>query len=361
MKKITLASIFSFLITACSGQSKDAQNNLKNELLTPKQLSVISKKVKNFPNATQFSFAFIDGDTVTYYGVEREDDHLITISNENRVFEIGSISKVFTSTLLADAVIRDQVALHDLISLPLKDGIQVTYAQLANHTSGFPRLPANIFEMPAFRTDNPYKDYSAGVLKAYLKEQLTLDQKPGSAYAYSNLGAGLLGYVLSTAEGKSYDTLLKEQIFSKYEMQSSTTQKKEIEGQLVEGRDKKGKPTSNWDLASLAGAGGIFSTTTDLAKFAQAQFNANDEVLALTRNPTFTVQKNMDIGLGWHIIKTKSGDTWYWHNGGTGGYSSSMAIDVQHQKAIIILSNVSAFHNLNKNIDPMCFELMKAF
>ena len=67
----------------------------------------------------------------------------------------------------------------------------------------------------------------------------------------------------------------------------------------------------------------------------------------------------MDIALEWHIINTKSGNTWYWHNGGTGGYTSSMAMDVETKKAVIVLTNVSAFSKLQKHIDPLCFELMK--
>ena len=67
----------------------------------------------------------------------------------------------------------------------------------------------------------------------------------------------------------------------------------------------------------------------------------------------------MDIGLGWHVLKPKSDKIWHWHNGGTGGYSSSMAIEEESKNGIIILSNVSAYSGDKENIDALCFELMK--
>lgn len=359
MKKNIFLFVLSLFIIACSGQSKDAQNNLEATDISQEQLNLIYEKTKNFPNNTELSIGIVDGDQVTYYGIKRIEDNLQTIDAKEHVFEIGSISKVFTSTLLAQAVVNGKVALDDTILLPTKEGVSITYKQLANHTSGLPRLPANLFKMPAFKTDNPYKEYTASVLETYMKEQVVLSQDPEKTYTYSNLGAGLLGHILGSRGEGTYETLLQEHIFSKYGMSHTTTQREAVKQDLVLGRDKKGEITSNWDMASLKGAGGIVSSVPDLVAFAQAQFKATDMVLSLSRKRTHTIQKNMDIALGWHIIKTKSGDTWHWHNGGTGGYTSSMTVDVQSQKAIIILSNLSAFHSLNKNIDPLGYGLMK--
>lgn len=360
MRKNILFSFLSFVITACSGQSKDAQNELELLDVSQKQLDLIFEKTKNFPNHTELSIGLVNGNRVTYYGLKRVEDRLQTIDAKTHVFEIGSISKAFTSTLLAQAVIDGKVALQDTIALPVKDTIAITYQQLANHTSGLPRLPSDLFEMPAFRTDNPYKDYSAEILETYMQEKVKLDNKPGKTYAYSNLGAGLLGHILSRREGKTYEALLQEYIFSKYHMNSSSTiQNNEITELLVKGRNKKGDITSNWDMASLKGAGGILSSVPDLVSFAQAHFKAGDEVLSLSRKRTHTVQKSMDIALGWHMIHTNWGDTWHWHNGMTGGYTSSMTMDVENKKAVIILSNLSAFHKLSKNIDPLGYGLMK--
>jgi CubicO group peptidase (beta-lactamase class C family) len=277
---------------------------------------------------------------------------------KDSIFRIGSISKVFTSTLLADAAAKTEVALDEPIHMPLKDDLKITYKQLSNHTSGMPRLPKNLFYLSSFRSDNPYKEYDEKLLEDYLANELVLDQAPGELSSYSNLGAGLLGHLLSIKTGSSYEELLQNRIFSKYEMTLSSSEKDNIEGNLVLGLDKQGEVTSNWDLASLKGAGGIFSTVGDLAKFANAHLYDDDEVLALSRKRTFTLNENMDIALGWHIINTQSGEKWHWHNGGTGGYSSSMAMDIENKKAVILLSNVSAFSKLQKNIDPLCFELM---
>ena len=98
--------------------------------------------------------------------------------------------------------------------------------------------------------------------------------------------------------------------------------------------------------------------TEDLAKFACAQFNLKNKDLALTRKPTFVVNDKMKIGLGWHILKSENNSQIFWHNGGTGGYSTSMAINIESKTAVIILSNVSAFNPEMKKIDNLCFELI---
>jgi CubicO group peptidase (beta-lactamase class C family) len=141
-------------------------------------------------------------------------------------------------------------------------------------------------------------------------------------------------------------------------MTNTFTSNKSLEKRIVQGLDASGNETSNWDFDVLFGCGGILSTVEDLNKFAKAQFVATNKTLALTRTPTYTVNKNMRIGLGWHIIKTKTNQELVWHNGGTGGYSSSMALNIAPQNGVIILSNVSAFHAKARNIDAISFELM---
>ena len=127
-------------------------------------------------------------------------------------------------------------------------------------------------------------------------------------------------------------------------MQNSTAEIHKVKGNLVKGLNNEGEEVLNWQFSSLVGAGAIYSTVEDLSHFAISQFDESNKELNLTRNKTFEINDNIDIGLGWHILKSKSKNLWYWHNGGTGGYSSSMAIDKNLNNGIIILSNVSAFN-----------------
>jgi CubicO group peptidase (beta-lactamase class C family) len=230
---------------------------------------------------------------------------------------------------------------------------------LANHTSGLPRLPSNSRFEIIFNPRNPYKDYDEQKLNEYLKDDISLDYPKGTKSEYSNLGVGLLSYSLRKFSGKTFEQLTKEKIFNKYQMINSTTNKSNIQNILIGGLDDDGRPTPNWDAGALIGAGGIYSTVEDLTKFASAQFDSTNIELALTRVKTFQENDFRDVGLGWFIINTKSKKTWYWHNGATGGYSTSMALDVENKNGVIILSNISAYHKNASNIDKLCFSLMK--
>src|SRR5690606_4401810 len=152
--------------------------------------------------------------------------------------------------------------------------------------------------------------------------------------------------------------LLQKKVFDKYKMKNSFVNSQKLNDKLVKGQNPNGEITSNWDWDVLLGAGGILSTTEDLAKFAEAEFNPKNKELALTRTPTFDINEKMKIGLGWHLLKSESEKNLVWHNGGTGGYSSSMTLNTDDKTAVIILSNLSAFHPKMGNIDELCFELI---
>ena len=342
--------------------SENVINNLSTKYLdvTREQTEIIFEKIKSFPNNTIVSIAIIKEGIVSYYGVNKLNDTIITVNNEKSVFEIGSISKVFTSTLLANLVIDKKVKLkeniNDYLKIPFNDDIKISFISLANHTSGIPRLPTNL-DLTKVDINNPYKTYDEQALKEYLTKDLELSNK--GEYQYSNLGAGLLGYTLSQIEKSTYENLLQNKIFSKYSMQNSTSDISKVKGNLVKGLDAKGNEIQNWEFSILKGAGGILSTTEDLSKFAIVHFECSNKELKLTRKKTNKVSNNMNIGLGWHLMKSESKNIWNWHNGATGGYLSSMAIDTKTKNGIIILSNVSPVNPKMGNIDKLCFELMK--
>jgi len=365
MKKIVFALVIAFNLLGCGRPplDKPAINNLKSESLQVGQQDTIFKFTDRFPNNAQIAFAIIKDGQTTYYGIMRKNDTLITIQNSNKAFEIGSITKVFTATILANLVMNGRLKLDDRINAkfdyPFNKNIEFTYKELANHTSGLPRLPSNMRFAAIFNPSDPYKNYDDKKLDDYLKNDVSLDYPKGSKSEYSNLGMGLVAYTMRKASGRSFEELAKEMIFDKYKMTHSSSDKTKVADILVEGLNDRGKPTANWTPGALIGAGGIYSTVEDLSKFALAQFDSTNKELALTRIKTYKETDTRDVGLGWFIINKKSGAKWYWHNGGTGGYSTSMAIDVEHKNGVIILANVSSYHSQFENIDKLCFALMK--
>lgn len=311
---------------------------------------------KNYPNRTQLSIALIENEKVNYYGVLIENDTLKSANNQNKVFEIGSITKVFTSTVLASLVIDKKIKLRDFVNkfynFSFKDNKKITFLELSNHTSGLPKLPVN-FKISNFQ--NPYKNYKNDDLNEFLSKFLQLNNIP-IKYNYSNLGAGLLGHTLGLSQKQSFVKLLQNKVFDKYGMNNSFTNLDDCKNSIVKGLDKNGNEVSNWEFDVLFGGGGILSTTEDLAKFAKAQFNTKNKELQLSRNPTFEIDENMKIGLGWHILKSENEFNLIWHNGGTGGYSSSMVLNTKKKSGVIVLSNCA---NANDSIDQLCFELLK--
>jgi len=366
MRQNTFIFITLYILFTVSNFSiaQDATVNtieMQNKKFSKAQLDLIEKHSNVFPNNTQLSIAIIQDSVVQFYGVKLTNDTLKLINNHQSVFEIGSVSKVFTSALLAEYVVNKQINLDGDISknLDYKLGTDaiISWQNLANHTAGFPRLPSNL-NLFTMDMQNPYKDYGETELIEYLTGKIELLHAPGEKYAYSNLGAGLLAYLLASKFDGTYQSLLQQHIFSKYEMKHSTTSRTQVADQLIAGQDATGKTTANWDLNVLQGAGAILSTVEDLSKFALAHFNESNKALALSRKSTFTVNENMDLGLGWHVLKNQGVNNWYWHNGGTGGYTSSFTIDPTAKNGVIILSNVSAFHSKMGNIDQLCFALM---
>lgn len=256
--------------------------------------------------------------------------------DKDTVFEIGSISKVFTALLLADLVERRELKLNDPISkflpksvkVPSRNGREIMLIDLATHTSGLPRLPDNLKPQDI---ENPYADYTVEQLYDFLS-RYRLTRDIGTEYEYSNLGAGLLGHLLSLKSGMGYETLVTTRIAQPLQMNSTKIQlSAEMKSRFARGHNEIGQPVKNWDLPTLAGAGGLRSTTHDLLNFLAANLGLTKSNLSPTMQRTQTIQRqtgtpDLEIGLGWHILK-KYGTEIIWHNGGTGGYHSFMGFD----------------------------------
>jgi len=279
-----LTALVGLLLSSCSNlQTTIAENGIEvsNNGINKKQSELIFDNTKYFPNNTQLSLALIRNGEIDFIGIERTNDTIKLIENYKNFFEIGSMTKVFTATLLSNFVNDQKLKLddniQDYLDFKINSKNDITFKELANHTSGLPRLPSNMWtisnlfnSITGFGENNPYKHYNKEKLKDYLTKDVKLSQEPGIKYEYSNLGSGILGFELASISKSSYESLLQEKIFTKYKMESSTSKRKNIQSELVKGLKPNGKTTPNWDFDVLAGAGAIFSTVEDLSKFALA-------------------------------------------------------------------------------------------
>jgi CubicO group peptidase (beta-lactamase class C family) len=284
---------------------------------------------------------------ISYGHLEKGDDRPL---NGDTVFEIGSITKVFTALLLTDMVQRGEVRLDDPIAkylsssakVPERDGRTITLVDLATHTSALPSVPTNFRPKDA---SNPYADYTNEQLDAFLASY-ELIRAPGVKFEYSNLGFGLLGQGLARRAGTDYENLVETRICKPLGMTSTRiTMSGDMERRFAAGHSSDLVTVSRWDIPTLAGAGALRSTANDLMKFLAAALGYTKTPLDPAFQAMLTVsrptgQPFIDSALGW-AIDTRGGNRIIWKNGGTGGYRTFIGYMPQLGIGIVALSNAS--------------------
>src|SRR5580658_1952499 len=223
----------------------DAQTPAGSLILPDSEIrAILIQRVDEFHQSVGIVVGTIgpDGRKVVSYGALEKGDPRVL--NGDTVFEIGSVTKVSTSPLLSDMVQRGQVALTDPVAkylpagvrMPQRNGKQITLQDLATHTSGLPRMPANLKPKDSA---NPYADYSVAQLYEFLSSY-ELPRDIGSQYEYSNLGGGLLGHVLTLRAGMDYDALVRARIAVPLDMKStSIALSPEMKARMAAGHDGK--------------------------------------------------------------------------------------------------------------------------
>ncbi|MEO6278174.1 serine hydrolase [Roseateles sp.] len=261
------------------------------------------------------------------------------------VFELGSITKTFTALLLADAVVRGELKLDDAVEAALPEGLKLRdsagqplrWVDLATQRSGLPRLPSNF--APA-KADDPYADYDWAALGLFLKSWQPAVPRD-SRFEYSNLGFGLLGHALALRQGTDYATLLTRRVLEPLGLQRHVGFGRPA---LLQGHDAQGKPVSVWHFQSpTAGAGALHGSARGLLRYAEAALGGYEHplreafALCLQRRAAGSAPIN-PIGLAW-LLAPLNGRTVFNHDGGTGGFSSSLWLDPQRGRAAVVLAN----------------------
>src|SRR5580658_7815830 len=226
------------------------------------------------------------------------------------VFEIGSVSKVFTALLLADMVRKGEVALADPaakylpagVRIPDRNGRSITLLDLATHTSGLPFMPD---ELPVFNDSAAAQSSDAQIYQFLARYQLTRD--PGAEWDYSNVGYWLLGQALASRAGTDFESLLRARIVAPLKMESpAITLSSKLKARLAPGPNAVLQPAPSFSsvsvYSSMAAAGGLVSTANDLLRFLSACMGDDHSPLATSMAAMLNPRRAMngsEQALGW--------------------------------------------------------------
>ena len=289
--------------------------------------------------------------------------------NAHSVFEIGSITKTFTTTLLADMILEGKIHLEDTVenlltagevNIPSWNGKVINIEHLATHTSGLPKSPqASGYPLPpGFDSYNPYSVYTHEHIYEYLTSYCSLLYEPGTQYSYSNTGVGLIGHILGLADSTSYEELVAKEIFNALNMyETSLNLTDEQLTNLAHGHTDQIISAKNYTANDIfQGAGFIKSSLHDMLLYLNAQMGLVEtslrDAVDLALQPLFNVGQvtydgregvyNLSIGLGWHIEELTEGYTFHWHGGRTLGYMAYIGFNRSTTAGVVILCNQSS-------------------
>ncbi|WP_088283028.1 serine hydrolase [Kineosporia sp. A_224] len=265
------------------------------------------------------------------------------------VLEIGSVTKVFTATLLMLMADAGEVALDEPVEGLLPDGVRmpvrgrpITLLDLVTHRSGLPRLPVRWLLRARGHGDNPYAVF--GLDDVWHAAVTTRRRAPGGAPRYSNLGVGLLGHALAHRAGAPWETLVVQRVCLPLGLADTYPgERPEDASRTAGGHDARGRAVPHWDFPVLAAAGALRSTAVDLLAFLRAQ--GGDGGTALRRavratHEPYASRLALEQCAGWMALRRSPGTTErvLWHNGGTGGFRSFVACVPGSDVQVVVLA-----------------------
>lgn len=328
------------------------------------------EQLKAFPQNTGMVVGIFRDGGQSIYTFGRMDSSDVQPPQASTIFEIGSVSKVFTTSLLSLFLINGLLNLDDPVCeiAPELTNLapDITLLRLATHTSGLPKMPSNIFRSMLRDRGNPYAAYSTSDLLGYLSNT-HFKRRSGEQINYSNLGMGLLGHLLERASGIPFEEALIDKICDPLKLQDTRiTLSVEQRSRLALPHTSNGKLSHNWDMPAFAGAGGLRATLEDLLKFLVANVMDDGSSMSAAMQTCHEVRTRafpqmglykratgrilnvsslpdsyrQGMALGWYVGQLLTGDyDVHWHHGATGGYRSFVGFSKATNTGVALLTN----------------------
>ncbi|MEM6831772.1 MAG: serine hydrolase domain-containing protein [Bacteroidota bacterium] len=303
----------------------------------------------SFKKIPGISIAVLYEDSIHYFNYGESIKDVDQMPTNNTVYEISSVTKVFTATLIKLMDREGILKLDDPVEKFI-DGVELRYKDepvlirhLLNHTAGLPKQPFN-FGSRERDPSNPYDFFAKEDLRNFLKKFNPIES-PGMNYQYSHVGYATLEWVAELASGQSYDDLLQHYLFDPMGLQSTSVDINEnMLSRLAQGYDVSGDPVKPWSFMTYAGSLGLKSTTEDLITFAKAILNEEDIYYPLLQdmlsNTVSTPVDEVEAGYAWHLAETrKKFHKLVLHSGVTDGFQAYLAIIPEKKAAIAVLTN----------------------
>lgn len=265
----------------------------------------------------------------------------------NALYPLGALTQVFTGTLLALLVDRDELKLdtplRELIprSLLLDEAAGgITLEQLATHTSGMPYEPPNL-KTPAWNPADPYGHYNASLFGDFLRGYHP-PKPPPRRYAESLIGMGVLGHALSRRLKLNYGHAVRDSLCTPLKLEDTTFRPSETqEPRVLPGHTATGEPVPAWTWPALPGAGALYSTVPDLLRFLDANLghwqvglNHATRLAHTPRAKTWGAR----VGLGWKVSRSR-GRTLVWRSSALGGHTGFLGFSAQKDTGVVVLSD----------------------
>jgi len=333
-------------------------NAFAQEEMADRVKSYLKSEKISVPEGGQIAISVVEGETHYSFGLQKVEGELKLIDNSTTRFEIGSLTKVMTASLLADLAATQSIPLESKVAEYLPEEWrknqalgylnEISLTHLAAHHAGLPRDPLNAKTFLK-KSTNPWSLYTLEELKFDL-ENTKVKNAVGNKYGYSNVGYSLLGLVIESTQNESYESALNTRIIQPLEMKYTfLSTEKTNDKPVLQGFGVKGNLVDNWTFNLAAPAGGVVSCTSDMTKFLLWNMDTKNAVAANCQKPLAKGQINGTlfsyVGLGWNITETELfkrygyADKLIWHNGATAGFQSYLGFLKEKKVGVVVLTN----------------------